>query len=60
VRLRNAAGTVALLADLAGFYAPTASSTFSAADPVRLLDTRSAVGTPRRRASVAASSSTSR
>lgn len=47
VRLRNSAGTVSLLADLAGYYGPTAGSTFTAADPVRLLDTRSQVGTER-------------
>jgi len=47
VRLRNSAGTVSLLADLAGYYAPTASATFTPADPVRLLDTRSQVGTTR-------------
>lgn len=47
VRLRNSAGTVSLLADLAGYYAPTAASTFTAADPTRLLDTRAAVGTDR-------------
>lgn len=45
VRLRNNAGTVSLLADLAGFYAPTAASTFTPVDPVRVLDTRNAVGT---------------
>jgi hypothetical protein len=47
VRLRNSAGSVSLLADLAGFYAETATSTFTAADPVRILDTRSALGTDR-------------
>ncbi len=47
VRLRNSAGSVALLADLAGFYAPAAASTFTPADPVRLLDTRTGVGTSR-------------
>jgi hypothetical protein len=47
VRLRNAAGEVQLLADLAGYYAPAAASTFSPADPVRILDTRFAVGTDR-------------
>jgi hypothetical protein len=47
VRLRNSAGSVHLLADLAGYYAPTATSTFSPADPVRILDTRSQVGTTR-------------
>lgn len=45
VRLRNNAGTVSLLADLSGFYAPAAAATFTPVDPVRLLDTRSAVGT---------------
>ena len=47
VRLRNNSGQVQLLADLAGYYSPTAASTFSAADPVRILDTRSQVGTDR-------------
>ena len=46
VRLRNGAGSVSLLADLAGFYAPAAASTFTPVDPVRVLDTRAAVGTP--------------
>ena len=40
VRLRNASGAVHLVADLAGWYAPRAASTFRAVDPVRLLDTR--------------------
>ncbi len=40
VRLRNGDGTVHVLADLAGWYAPSAGSTFRAVDPVRLLDTR--------------------
>lgn len=48
VRLRNAAGNVGLVADLAGFYAPTAASTFTPVDPVRVLDTRAAVGTTTR------------
>ncbi|MCU1445813.1 MAG: N-acetylmuramoyl-L-alanine amidase [Frankiales bacterium] len=47
VRLRNSAGAVSLLADLAGYYAPAASSTFTPADPTRLLDTRSQIGTTR-------------
>jgi hypothetical protein len=47
VRLRNSSGTISLLADLAGFYAPTGASTFTAADPVRILDTRAQVGTDR-------------
>ncbi len=46
VRLRNNAGSVSLLADLAGFYAPKATSTFTPVDPVRVLDTRARVGTP--------------
>lgn len=46
VRLRNNAGSVALVADLAGYYAPAAAATFTPADPVRILDTRSATGTP--------------
>ena len=46
VRLRNQAGSVHLLADLAGFYSPGAAAAFTAADPVRILDTRSALGTP--------------
>ena len=46
VRLRNNSGSVQLLADLAGFYAPGAAAAFTAADPVRILDTRSALGTP--------------
>jgi hypothetical protein len=44
VRLRNNAGSVGLLADLAGFYAPGAASTFTAGDPVRILDTREGRG----------------
>lgn len=47
VRLRNNAGGVQLLADLAGYYAPAAAATFTPADPVRILDTRSQVGTAR-------------
>ena len=41
VRLRNSAGDVSLLADLAGYYAPDATSTFFPVDPTRVLDTRS-------------------
>ena len=40
VRLRNSTGSVHVLADLAGWYAPAAGSSFRAVDPVRLLDTR--------------------
>ena len=46
VRLRNSKGSVDLLADLAGFYAPTAASSFTPLQPTRLLDTRKALGTP--------------
>ncbi|MEX2289645.1 MAG: hypothetical protein WD794_04875 [Mycobacteriales bacterium] len=47
VRLRNQAGAVQLLADLAGYYAPAAAATFTPADPVRILDTRAQLGTTR-------------
>ena len=40
VRLRNAAGALHLVADLAGYYLPSAASTFTPADPTRVLDTR--------------------
>jgi hypothetical protein len=40
VRLHNSTGSVHVVADLAGWYAPSAGSTFRAVDPVRLLDTR--------------------
>ena len=46
VRLRNNRGGVTLLADLAGWYAPGAASAYVPVDPVRLLDTRVALGTP--------------
>ena len=48
VRVRNQSGRVHLLADLAGFYAPSAASTFTPVDPSRVLDTREAIGTPSR------------
>ncbi len=44
VRLRNAGGQVHLLADLAGWYAPSAQGRFVPAAPVRVLDTRSGLG----------------
>lgn len=44
VLLRNNSGNVHLLADLAGFYSPAASSTYFPLDPRRLLDTRSGGG----------------
>ncbi len=39
VRLRNAAGSVALLADLAGYYEPTGTSGYHPVTPVRILNT---------------------
>ncbi len=44
LRLRNNSGQLHLLADLAGYYAPAASSTFFPIDPQRLLDTRNGAG----------------
>lgn len=44
VRLRNNAGQVHLLADVVGYYSPSAPGLFVAAEPVRLLDTRDATG----------------
>lgn len=40
VRLRNNSGTVDLVADLAGFYSPGASSTYFPVPPTRILETR--------------------
>ena len=44
VRLRNAAGTVDLLADIAGYYSPSAAGRFVPVTPSRFLDTRTGVG----------------
>jgi Tol biopolymer transport system component len=44
VRLRNAAGSVNLIADLAGYYSPTATGRFVPVSPSRFLDTRSGTG----------------
>lgn len=44
VRLFNAAGTVQLVADLAGYYDSTAPGVFVPVDPLRLLDTRNGTG----------------
>ncbi|WP_404870431.1 hypothetical protein ACI1MP_34610 [Kitasatospora griseola] len=44
VDLRNSAGTVDLIADVAGYYSATGTSTFSPATPQRLLDTRDGTG----------------
>ncbi|MFI8519985.1 hypothetical protein ACIGEZ_19430 [Streptomyces sp. NPDC085481] len=43
VNLRNSAGTVDLLADVTGYFSATGAG-FTAAEPVRLLDTRSGLG----------------
>ncbi|MFF2568397.1 hypothetical protein [Streptomyces sp. NPDC058084] len=43
VVLRNSAGSVDLLADVTGYFS-AAGATFTAAEPVRLLDTRSGLG----------------
>ena len=42
----NSAGTVDLVADVAGVYAPTKGSHFTALSPTRVLDTRSGLGSP--------------
>jgi hypothetical protein len=44
VRLRNTAGSVDLIADLAGYYAPEATGRFVPVSPARFLDTRGGVG----------------
>ena len=44
VRLRNDAGSVDLLADIAGYYAPGATGRFVPVAPTRFLDTRSGTG----------------
>ncbi len=47
VRLRNQAGTVDLVADIAGYYvAGPAAARFTAVTPTRLLDTRLPAGAP--------------
>lgn len=44
VRLRNAAGEVDLIADIAGYYSGSATGRFVPVAPTRFLDTRSGVG----------------
>ncbi len=44
VRLRNSLGSLHLIADLAGYYAPGASGRFVPVTPTRFLDTRSGIG----------------
>jgi hypothetical protein len=45
ISLRNDTGNLHLLADVAGYYAPT-GATFTAVAPQRLLDTRTGTGAP--------------
>lgn len=48
VSIRNSsAGTVQLIADQFGYYAPTAATSFTATTPGRLLDTRTGTGAPK-------------
>ena len=44
VRLRNSLGSLHLIADLAGYYSPSAPGRFVPVTPTRFLDTRSGVG----------------
>ena len=44
VRLHNLAGTVDLLADVAGYYSPTGAGAFVPLEPYRALDTREGLG----------------
>lgn len=44
VRLRNSLGSLHLIADLAGYYAPGATGRFVPVTPTRFLDTRSGTG----------------
>ncbi len=45
VSFYNNAGSVDLLADLAGYFAPTSASGYTATGPCRILDTRGTTGT---------------
>ena len=44
MRLRNSLGSLHLIADLAGYYSPSAPGRFVPVTPTRFLDTRSGVG----------------
>jgi hypothetical protein len=44
VRLRNSLGSLHLIADLAGYYSPSAPGRFVPVTPTRFLDTRSGIG----------------
>ena len=46
VRLRNAYGSIDLVADLVGFYSPYGADAFESLDPTRILDTRTGTGLP--------------
>lgn len=46
VRLFNAAGTVDLLADVAGYYSATGADSYTPLAPTRVLDTRAGLGAP--------------
>jgi hypothetical protein len=46
VTIYNAAGTVNVIADLVGSYAPGTGSLFTGTPPTRVLDTRNAIGAP--------------
>ena len=46
VRLRNGAGSTNVLVDLAGFYAPAATTDFHPVTPSRVLDTNTGAGVP--------------
>uniref|UniRef100_UPI0039831D4C fibronectin type III domain-containing protein n=1 Tax=Lapillicoccus sp. TaxID=1909287 RepID=UPI0039831D4C len=47
VTIYNAFGTVDVIADLVGSYAPGTGSGFTGTSPTRVLDTRNAIGAPR-------------
>ena len=47
VSFYNSAGTVDIVADIAGEYVPTKGSRFTALSPTRVLDTRSGLGAPK-------------
>ncbi|NMM33556.1 MAG: hypothetical protein HHJ13_06085 [Phycicoccus sp.] len=48
----NSAGTVDILADIAGVFVPTKGSRFTALSPTRVLDTRSGLGAPKAKVSL--------
>ena len=49
VRLLNTGGSTRLVADLAGYYSPTATTYFHPLAPTRIMDTRNGTGVPRQR-----------